>query len=198
MNRKDWVGNNKSVYSTLGASNHSLENREINDFYATDPEAIVHLLGLEKFSNKIWEPACGKGHLSHFMELKGYEVRSTDLIDRGYGQGGIDFLAVNEPWNGDIITNPPYILASEFIIKAMQLIPNGNKIAMFLKLQFLEGKERKKLFKQYPPKVVYVSSSRINCAKNGEFEKSSSSAIAYGWFLWEKGFTGEPVIRWFN
>jgi hypothetical protein len=132
------------------------------------------------------------------MELKGYEVRSTDLIDRGYGQGGIDFLAVNEPWNGDIITNPPYILASEFIIKAMQLIPNGNKIAMFLKLQFLEGKERKKLFKQYPPKVVYVSSSRISCAKNGEFEKYPSSAIAYGWFLWEKGFTGEPVIRWFN
>ena len=67
---------------------------------------------------------------------------------------------------------------------------------MFLKLQFLEGKARKSLFKKYPPKVVYVSSARLLCAKNGEFEKYPSSAVAYAWFVWEKGFTGDPIIKW--
>lgn len=41
---KDWTGNRKSIYSTLGASNHTDKEREKNDFYATDPIAIDALL----------------------------------------------------------------------------------------------------------------------------------------------------------
>lgn len=59
---------------------------------------------------------------------------------------------------------------------------------MFLKIQFLEGKERKQLFLEHPPKTVYVSSSRLNCAKNGDFITYPKSAMAYAWYLWEKGF----------
>lgn len=106
-----------------------------------------------------------------------------------------------EVFNGDIITNPPYKFAKEFVEKAIDLIPEGNKIAMFLKLQFLEGKSRRLLFEKYPPKIIYVSSGRINCCKNGNFEKyarKNSSAIAYAWYIWEKGYKGEPVVRWFN
>jgi hypothetical protein len=71
---------------------------------------------------------------------------------------------------------------------------------MFLKIQFLEGKKRKILFEKFPPKTVYVSSSRILCAPNGDFEsmKKNGSAVAYCWFIWEKGFNGDPVIKWFN
>ena len=36
---KDWVGNKNSVFRTLGASNHSLGEREENDYYATEPKA---------------------------------------------------------------------------------------------------------------------------------------------------------------
>ena len=69
---------------------------------------------------------------------------------------------------------------------------------MLEKLQFLEGKSRKKFFLENPPKVVYVSSSRLNCAMNGDFDKYESSAIAYAWFVWEKGFKGDPIIKWIN
>ena len=72
-------------------------------------------------------------------------------------------------------------------------------MAMFLKLQFLEGKARRKLFDVSPPKFVYVSSSRLVCAKNGDFERyKGSNAMAYAWFIWEKSFSEEPRIRWFN
>ena len=77
---------------------------------------------------------------------------------------------------------------------------HGAKVAMLLKLTFLEGRERRALFRDYPPKRVYVSSRRIMCAKNGDFASMTgkSSAMAYAWFVWEKGYKGETVVRWFN
>lgn len=89
---KDWTGNKASVYKTLAASNYSNSEREKNDFYATDPKAIDLLLEKENFSDLIWEPACGQGHLSKRLEQNGYEVLSTDLIDRGFGIAGVNFL----------------------------------------------------------------------------------------------------------
>ncbi len=194
---KDWTGNGKSVYITLGASNHTNNERQQHDYYATEPKAAKLLCDMVKFSPDVWECACGEGHLSKVLEKRGYIVKSTDLIERGYGESGVDFLAQTEKWHGDIITNPPYKYATEFVRKALELIDNGNKVAMFLKLQFLEGKERKKLFAEYPFKTLYVSSSRLTCAKNGKFSKVSG-ALAYGWYIWEKGYNGEPTIRWFN
>ena len=41
---KDWTGNRKSMFVTLGASNHTDKERESNDFYATDPIAIDKLV----------------------------------------------------------------------------------------------------------------------------------------------------------
>lgn len=196
---KDWTGNSNSIYKTLGASNHVEEERQQHDYYATEPKAMSLLLEQEKFAINIWECACGEGHLSKELEKYGHSVWSTDLIDRGYGEGDIDFLKQTDIFEGDIITNPPYKFASDFLIKALELIPTGNKVAMFLKLQFLEGKARREIFNKYPPKIVYVSSSRIMCAKNGDFEGiKGSSAVAYAWFVWEKGFKGDPSIKWIN
>jgi len=200
MKNRNWIGNSKSVYSTLGSSSHTKEERQREDYYATDPKAIDLLFEQEMFDINIWEPACGEGHLSKRMtDLESFtliNVYSSDLIDRGFGDV-IDFLAIdNLEWKGDIITNPPYKYAQEFIEKSMQIIPEGNKIAMFLKLQFLEGKKRKELFKLYPPKTVYVSSSRILCGMNGVFK--GSSAVAYCWYVWEKGYKGDTIIKWIN
>lgn len=86
----------------------------------------------------------------------------------------------------------------EFIQKALSIIPKGRKVAMFLKLTFLEGQKRKDFFLHNPPKTVYVSASRLICAMNGDFDKYPSSAVAYAWFVWEKGYAGDPVIKWIN
>lgn len=91
--------------------------------------------------------------------------------------------------------------AVQFIEKAMESVTEGNKVIMFLKIQFLEGKSRKKLFEKYPPKTVWVSSSRITCAKNGDFEymkANGGSAVAYGFYVWEKGYKGDTILKWFN
>ena len=192
---KDWTGNKATTFVTLGASSHSKHDREENDYYATDPSTIEKLFKRESFNNLIWEPACGGGHLSRAMEREGKLVYSSDLIDRNYGDEIGDFLNWKTSYpTGDIITNPPYKYAQEFVEKAMEV--TNNKVAMFLKLTFLEGQKRKKLFEKYPPKTVYVFSQRQKCATNGDFANTGSSAACYAWFVWEKGHTGETIIKW--
>lgn len=195
---KDWTGNRASVFKTLGASNHTDHERQHEDYYATEPAATEWLCKLEQFYGAILEPSCGEGHISEVLKAHGYDVTSRDLVDRGYGEVA-DFLAIdNLAWYGNIVTNPPYKYAQEFVEKALQIIPDGRKVAMFLKLTFLEGKARKHLFKTTPPIRVWVSSSRLKCAMNGDFDQVGSSAAAYAWFVWEKGYQGETTIKWFN
>lgn len=196
--KKDWVGTGESIFKMIGASNHTEAERQAEDFYASPPIAAELLLGVESFSHRIWEPACGLKHLSKVFEKHGFDVRSSDIIDR-CGNEVYDFLDIaNTDWDGDIITNPPYRHSIEFIEKALQIIPAGRKVAMFLKLQFLEGKARRALYDSAPPHVVYVCSSRITCAMNGEFDKYQGSAVCYAWFVWEKGYKGDTIIKWIN
>lgn len=196
---KEWIGNRNSTFVTLGASNHSAHERQKDDYYATEPLAAKLLMQVEKFSPFIWECACGEGHLSKEFQKAGYTVCSTDKVYRGFGYVE-DFLQAQDPPypQCDIITNPPYKYAKEFVEHALNISAEGRKVAMFLKVQFLEGKSRKELFKKYPPKTIYVSSSRLKCAMNGEFEKFQSSATAYAWFVWQKGYTGDTIVKWIN
>lgn len=153
MNKCDMVADRK-VFATLGASNHTEQERQAEDYYATDPKAIELLLEQETFSPNIWECACGGGHLSKVLENHGYNVRSTDLVYRGYGEKtSYDFLRNEEIFDGDIITNPPYKYASDFVTKALDSVNVGNKVAMLLKVLFLEGKNRRKLFDSAPPSL---------------------------------------------
>lgn len=197
----------QSAYRCNGASNHSDVERELNDFYATPPFATKELIKYLKTnypqikSEFIWEPACGKGHISRTLGEAGLAVISTDLIDRGYGSCGedYDFLSENNT-NTDchIITNPPYKYAQEFVEKAMNIMQDGKICCMFLKLTFLEGKKRYEMFKKYPPEKILVFSSRVNCAHGGDFEKEPErgGAVAYAWYIWRKGNTNPPTLEW--
>lgn len=190
-----------SLFRALGASNHSSYPRESDDFYATSPQALRTFLaecGI-KFNKDVWECACGKGHLSEVLKEKGYNVKSTDIVDRDYKDfGGIqDFLEYDGKFDGDVLTNPPYKYAKEFIQKALDIIPNGKYVVMLLRLAFLEGKTRKEFFKENPPRYVCVCSSRILIARNGDFEKfKNNTSITFAWFIWEKGYKGAPEIKW--
>lgn len=193
----DWTGTAHSVYTTLGASNHTADERQQDDFYATDPRAIDALLTKTTLHHNLWECACGAGHLSKRLEELGYNVKSSDLVDRGYGTPSVDFLKCMERFDGDIITNPPFKYAQQFVEHALTLVPDGRRVFMFLRLQFLEGKNRRKLFDTGTLKTVYVFSSRISTFKGGSTE-SATMAIAFAWFEFEKGYKGKPTIEWIN
>ena len=137
MIMKDWNGNRKSIFVTLGASNHTDKLREINDFYATDPIAIDKLVNAIHLPLSIWECACGTGCLSERLKYFGHNVFSTDIVDRGYGEM-MDFLkAYNLPEKCTcILTNPPYKYALDFIKHSLDLLPANGLCVMFLKTIF--------------------------------------------------------------
>ena len=163
------------------------------------PIAVEELLKREKFSRYILEPAVGGGSIAEVMKSYGHIVQSMDIVDRGYeGTEVRDFLQTSKNdliCSPDIITNPPYSIATEFVEHALDISMDSVKVAMLLKIQFLETKKRLTLFRKYPPKFIYVFTNRIACAKNGNFN-GESSAVCYAWFVWKKGSISEPIVRW--
>jgi len=151
---KDWTGNRTASLAALAPSNRSTAPRSAEDYYATEPKAVELLLSLESFSKRIWEPACGGGHISRVLRAAGHDVRESDIIDRCGNEVRDFLLSFPEHWDGDIVTNPPYSLAAEFVSRALDCVSEGAKVAMFLKLTFLESQKRKMLFLLSPP-VAY-------------------------------------------
>lgn len=189
-----------SLNLIMGARNGAKNIREENDFYATHPQAVRLFLDKLnkdniKLTHTILEPACGEGHMAEVFKEYGYDVVAVDLIDRGYGTTG-DFLKNNLAITCDTFTNPPFKLAEEFAYKGLENIENGLKFGLFVKIQFLESKSRKKLFKEYPPKYIYVYSERQQCSMNGDFENLKAKTQCYCWVIWEKGYKGETITRW--
>lgn len=193
--------------SNLAGGNPRLQRIE-NDFYATNPQDTQNFLNEIKnvyiLDNKtILEPASGEGHIVNVLKenFPNSIITATDLIQRNNQEviGGIDFLnSYNKGEKYDyVITNPPFVLAKEFIDKSLTL---SNVVFMFAKLQFLEGKARKEWLKSLPLKYVYVYSYRANPWRNGspvdDNGKKYSSTMAFAWYVFDKNYVGEPIIRW--
>jgi hypothetical protein len=172
------------------------ENRERDDFYPTPPRATKALLSVETFEGGIWEPACGDGAISRVLEDAGYEVLSTDLIERGYGQANIDFLLDWRTTTDNIITNPPFKHAQEFVEHALNR--SRRKVAMICRLAWLEGQERRKMFESTPLKAVWVFSGRIPMQRGRQHEdgKDVGGMIAFAWFVWDHAHKGKPTLGW--
>jgi len=166
---------------------------EPNDYYPTPVLATRALLEREEFGTTVWEPACGDGAISRALEQVGYRVISSDIVDRGYGH--VENFLSSRRRVESIITNPPFKLAEEFIRRALDL--TTFKVAMFLRLSFLESQQRYHLFTQTPLKAVYVFSRRLTLYRAG-IARSGSGAVAYAWYVWQHGYRGEPRLRWMS
>ena len=136
----------------------------------------------------------------------GHNVLSTDLVDRGFGYVGIDFLKeerLPEYLKGEdccILTNPPYKYVTEFVEHALELLPAGQPTFFLLKTNALEGKGRwERLYRHGWLHGVFQFTERLLCAKNGDFEgmmAGGGSAVSYAWFVFKKVPCNAPTINW--
>ena len=179
---------------------HGKRERQENDFYATDPKTTKLMLEKITFKGSVLEPNCGEGHISEVLKFNGYDVYSTDLINRGYGEEtGIDFLTHDYGKKFDnVVMNPPFKDIELFIKKALSV--SNDKVVVFARLQLLESAKRKGMFENTPISRVLVHSERQCAWKNGspvdELGKKWASTQAYAWFVWEHGYNGSPTIEW--
>ncbi len=169
--------------------------REKDDFYPTPPHAVYPLIQMEEFEWSILEPACGEWDISECFINKWYEVISTDLVSRWYWVWDIDFLLYNWEMVDNIVTNPPFRLAKDFIRVSKKYAKK--RIAMLLKTTFLEWVWRYEMFqdKDFPLKTVYQFCRRVTFSKRWEWVKSGW-LIAYAWFVRDKDHIWPPNIKW--
>ncbi len=171
--------------------------RKGKDNYPTPSWVTKALLDEVQFKGNILEPACGSGNMVRGLKKWTdsqifYQDIRTDNIHNDHG--GIDFLA----WKPDkvirnVVSNPPFNIALEFIKKSLQIATQ--KVCLLLRLNFLESGSRYKFFKNSPLKWVYVFCDRVAFYPEGK-RRNSGGTIAFAWYVWSKGYKGEPTIRW--
>lgn len=222
--KKDWKGNSDSVRSRLAINkDHTTKGRETDDFYATDPKALELFVNgcspqTKYYFNQcvfdghdryyIWEPAAGVGNLSNWLKENGYNVIASDLKFRG-AKGiieGLDFLQI-VPYNTFkggaahpliILTNPPYSLATEFIERALDILPDGGLYIALMNITYLAGQKRfERVYSKNTLREVYVFGKRIECWRNNDRKEYGGKAMVdFAWYVFQKGFAGNPTLYW--
>ncbi len=190
-----------------GEGDHSY--RPPDDFYETPTVATRRLLDAEMFADWVWEPACGRGAITKVLEADGHRVLASNLNNYGVGYTPVDFfsdkalstLPLPSPTakNGpDIITNPPYTYAEEFIRRALALTkPWRGKVAMLLRLNYIASKNRKDLFTVFPFSRLHIFQGRLpRMHAEGYTGKKAQSAVDFAWFIWDWKYTAPaPTIN---
>ena len=160
------------------------------DYYPTPywaTRALIPFLG--DISDKTCiEPAAGGGHMVDILDQYFKEVRAVDIVDpenRGYEKH--DFLTLDKPdspydW---LITNPPFKLITEFIVRYPEYAKN---CAILARLSLLESKGRyNKIWKQYPNVEVAVFVKRLMMVEGRlAVDGDGGSALCFAWFIWRE------------
>jgi len=175
------------------------------DFFPTPPwvtrTLLREIIGRPRPGKVLsgWDPAAGEGHMSEVMRETFSRVHASDVHDygRGYAVGsfvgdGID--VARPPWPVDwIITNPPYRLAAEFALRAIELARVG--VALLCRLQWLESAARWTIWSRFPPSVVAVFLDRPEIVR-GRWDPEQSPATGYAWFVWRKPIGTRSLLTW--
>lgn len=171
-------------------------NRAEGDFYVTPRAATERFLAAEYIPSPCWEPACGNGAISRVLQDYAIECISSDLYDRGYGEIGVDFISAPDRCVASVVTNPPFKLAQAFVERALAL--NCEKVAMLMRLLWLEGKARRLFFERTRLSRVWVHSSRVNVSRMGDNygDGGHGGMVAFAWYVWERGHIGPPTLGW--
>ncbi|MCL2103545.1 MAG: hypothetical protein FWH21_00585 [Kiritimatiellaeota bacterium] len=164
--RSDDVETDRNTQQNVTLGRFRAGDRAPLDFYETPREAtealIYHHPSL--LDKPILEPCAGNGAISRVVQEFAGKVESWDITEREFPLDGVWNFLSEEGKEDDvnIITNPPYEHALPFIRKSLAMVLPGNHVCFLLRVLFLEGIERRKLFDEHPPVEVAVFSKRIH------------------------------------
>ncbi|KQT31371.1 methyltransferase [Sphingomonas sp. Leaf412] len=176
-----------------------IEPADSPDDFPTPPWAtralLDHVVRGDLSALSCWEPACGAGHMARVLAERFGEVRASDAHDYGYGIVR-DFVArpvaVRQvDW---VITNPPFRLAEEFVVRALDAARVG--VAILARTVFLESTGRYNgIFRDRPPARFAQFVERVPMVR-GRLDGRATTATGYAWFVWEHAHRGAPQLMW--
>jgi hypothetical protein len=173
--------------------------REGRDFYATPAWVTAALLQHVTFRSPIWEPCCGDGAMSSVLSAHGHPVVSTDIVDRGFGTPGVDFLACRSvpAGCGAIVTNPPYgdtgshrgqakssTAMLDFLRHAITLTASvQGQLALLVRLQWIAGRRAAEIMSAAPFAATIVLTKRIRWFDMGE--RTNTAQHHHAWVVFD-------------
>jgi len=175
------------------SANNATGKRRKSDFYETPYSITRKFLSVEEFDYDltICEPACGAGAIVKVLKENTDNVVAYDVEK--------NFLTETKQYEY-IITNPPFSIAQEFILKAKQVAKK--KFAFLLPLSYLHGKKRyDEIYsdREYPLKKVYVFTRYPMLGEAlREDGKYNTGMMVYAWYVWTNGYSGQPTIDWLD
>lgn len=178
--------------------------RDEFDWYVEPEICSEALFIVEKFDGSIWDPACGMGRIINSAHNAGYETVGTDLNPKSSSNHEpFDFLKDEVPIDKhNIVSNPPFGVAEDFVLKAIDEVKFGGKVAMILPLVWMAGFSTKRSWLPLSPlRRVYPISPRPSMPPAAVImsgEKPGNGTKDFAWFVWEKGYEGQAEIAFMN
>lgn len=174
-----------SLTKAMGCARAEPIAQQSAHFYPTPPEGTIALLEsvYGPPGDFVWEPACGDGAICRVLEARGFDVKASDVSDRGYGKTRVDFLGLSAPWADQIVTNPPFGIAHKFIEHAHRL--GVSYAAFLLKSNYYSAARRLPLFARFRPRAVLPLTWRL------DFTGDGSPTMDCAWFVFDR--SGRPT-----
>lgn len=174
-----------NVQASRISGGNSEYGRNKSDFYPTPPDATIALLKFLNLPGKtvVWEPASGKGHMSSTIRKMGYAVKESDI------NTGEDFLNIPCKDCDWIITNPPFSIAEQFILRCHE---HKKPFALLLKSQYWHAKKRLPVFNLTRPTHVLPLTWRPDFCF-GE-RGSGSPLMDVIWVVWDLNHPTEHTV----
>ena len=178
--------------------------RDEYDWYIEPKICSEALFIVEKFDGTIWDPACGSGRIVTSAINSGYDAIGTDLNPKAESDHQpynflTDYIPVEKH---NIVSNPPFGIAEEFVRKAIEEVRVSGKVAMILPLVWMAGFSTKRSWLPVSPlRRVYPISPRPSMPPAAVIlsgEKPGNGTKDFAWFVWEKGYKGQAEIAFMN
>jgi hypothetical protein len=186
----------------LGNRDSHIWNREANDHYVEPAWCSERLFDVEEFYGRINDPCCGFGTIPEAAYRAGIGATACDLVDRGYKGGWVeDFFESTWP-RDNIVSNPPFDVASQFVLHALKL--TGGKVAIIFptaRLNAANGPKGKYWIDGLPLRRVWLLTPRPSMppghvlAAGGKPEGGKED---YCWLVFERGYAGNPELGWLH
>lgn len=184
--------------------NAHLWNRDPFDWYVEPYECSMALFEIEEFDGGIWDPACGIGRIIETARASGYAAFGSDIVRRGeFCDEVFDFFSNIPNFEfSNIVSNPPFGVAEEFVQRCLEIIPTGGKVAMLLPMVWLSGFSSKRDWLPNSPLCRFLPISPRPSMPPGRVieagERPGNGTKDFAWFVWQAGYHGNPEVVFMN
>lgn len=167
------------------ANRKPVEERPEQDYYNTPFSLSWELLNLNIIPKgvTIYEPACGSGAISSQLKKAGHNVVEDDIRTTGK-----NFLNCTDHYEW-LITNPPFSLFDEFVLKAKECSDN---FAFIMKTNFLGAHSRIKKGIWTNLSKLYIFDRQVDyrtpLLDSGELCVGN---LITGWGIWSKAWKAD-------